>query len=135
MRTKKCNIGDELEPVTNLHETTNAIESDTNDVPAHPQNSIQSNIIEVTLQMKGGRKIHTSYATRSMPCSIDLISHVLAEQLKRHNKKITKKQKTDNKEEDDVQNFDLNILEDDQLQEYSLESDSIQNFEYRERAM
>lgn len=52
-----------------------------------------SQIAEVTLYMKGGSVIHASERSEDMYTSIDLLSHTLAKNIKRHNEKVSQKRK------------------------------------------
>jgi putative sigma-54 modulation protein len=53
-----------------------------------------SQIVEVTVRMKGGVVINASEKTEDMYASIDLVSHKLAQMLKKHNQKIKEHKNT-----------------------------------------
>ena len=52
-----------------------------------------SQIAECTVVLKGGAVVHTSERSEDMYASIDLVSHKLAQKLKRHKGKVQSKRK------------------------------------------
>ena len=52
-----------------------------------------SQIAECTVVMKGGAIVHTSERSEDMYASIDLVSHKLAQKLRRHKEKVQDKRK------------------------------------------
>lgn len=52
-----------------------------------------SQIAECTVVMKGGAVVHTSERSEDMYASIDLVSHKLAQKLKRHKGKVQSKRR------------------------------------------
>jgi len=61
----------------------------------HHTTKKNSQIAEVTLNMKGGLTINASERTEDLYASIDLVSHKLAQALKKHNEKIYEKKTID----------------------------------------
>ena len=54
-----------------------------------------SQIAECTVVLKGGAVVHTSERSEDMYASIDLVSHKLAQKLRRHKDKVQSKRKNE----------------------------------------
>jgi len=80
-----------------------------------------SQIVEVTIGMKGGSVIHATEKSEDMYASIDLASHKIAQSLKRHNGKVKSRKfqhpdklpltsESEGQEEEVIESFDESTL-------------------------